>query len=316
MIPATLKDPMEPRHLSLTLVALPLSGLIGCASETPPPVPAPTEPVAVVAAPEPKPVALAPEVSPRETPDPVPSQGADAPAGYVRIEAGSFEMGSPESESGRAPDELQHTVQLTRAYWLKETPVTQGEWVALMERNPSNFQTCGADCPVERVSWRDAVTYLNKLSLKEGLEPCYEDGRFVGDRFKGLDCTGYRLPTEAEWEHAARAGTDTRRYGELTDIAWYVWNSGGTPHPVAKKQKNAWGLYDMLGNVWEWCQDWYGPYDATATDPMGPPEGIYRVFRGGSWLSDEWFARAANRYWSPPGLGFARIGLRPARTIK
>jgi formylglycine-generating enzyme required for sulfatase activity len=306
---------MNAHRLSVTLAAIPLSGLLACSSDTPALTPA--EPVPILAAPDPTPAVETSAKTPEETlPPEAPAQGAEAPAGFIRVEPGSFEMGSPEGESGRGHDEQQHSVQITRAYWLKVTPVTQGEWVALMERNPSNFQTCGADCPVERVSWRDAVSYLNKLSLKEGLEPCYEDGRFVGDRFKGLDCNGYRLPTEAEWEYAARAGTDTRRYGEVGDIAWYVWNSGGMPHPVAKKQKNDWGFYDMLGNVWEWCQDWYGPYEANATDPMGPTDGAFRVFRGGSWLSDEWFARAANRYRSPPGLGYERIGLRPARTIK
>jgi formylglycine-generating enzyme required for sulfatase activity len=303
-------------RLSALLAPGLLGGLAACNQPVAPDVNAAqtVAPVTVEAAAEATPEAAAEAVV---APTPVAAdQGADAPAGYVRIAPGEFDMGSAKSEDGRHADEDQHRVSLTRAYFMKSTPVTQGEWKAVMTTNPSHFQRCGDDCPVERVTWRDAVTFLNQLSVKEGLQPCYEEGRFIGDRFVGLDCTGYRLPTEAEWEYAARAGSPDRRYGEIGDIAWYTWNSGGQPHPVGQKQANAWGLYDMLGNVWEWCQDWYGPYEPSATDPIGPAEGDFRVFRGGSWLSDEWFARAANRYWSPPGLGYRRIGLRPVRTIK
>ena len=235
-------------------------------------------------------------------------------SGYILVQPGVFTMGSPSDESGRDDDEMQHPVTLTHSFWLKATEVTQGEWESLMGGNPSSFGSCGADCPVEDVSWYDAVGYCNALSAQQGLAKCYEvDGYAV--TFAGLDCPGYRFPTEAEWEYAARAGTTGARYGDLDAVAWYDSNSGGKPHPVGKKQANAWGLYDMLGNVWEWCHDWYvddaaGP----ATDPSGPSVGSNRVLRGGSWISDAVFARAASRNCYSPGFRNFYLGLRPARS--
>ncbi len=251
-----------------------------------------------------------------------------APAGLVEIPAGVFTMGSPSSEEGRDADETQREVRITRAFWLKSTEVTQGEWESVMGSNPSSFTSCGKSCPVETVSWEDAVQYLNKLSEREGLERCYRrDGSF-----KGLRCTGYRLPTEGEWEYAARAGTTGARYGSLDGVAWYEGNSGyktqalgkksaarrnlqQASRSAAQKSANAWGLYDMLGNVWEWVHDRYGSYGGNASDPLGPSTGVNRVVRGGSWYNNAGYVRAARRNRDSPGKRFPNLGFRSARSI-
>ncbi|MCK6573451.1 formylglycine-generating enzyme family protein, partial [Myxococcota bacterium] len=236
--------------------------------------------------------------------------GGDAPAGYVTIPTGEFTMGSPSGEKGRDGDETPHRVRITRGFYLKATEVTQGEWESVMGSNPSGFTDCGKTCPVENVSWNDAVSYLNKLSDREGLGRCYDaSGAFVG-----LSCKGYRLPTEAEWEYAARAGTTGARHGDLDAVAWYDGNSGSTTHPVGKKRSNAWGLYDMLGNVSEWTNDRYGDYaDGTGTDPVGPASGEIRVRRGGSWVNNAQGVRAALRRGSTPDYRSGSLGFRPLR---
>jgi formylglycine-generating enzyme required for sulfatase activity len=231
------------------------------------------------------------------------------PAGYVRIEPGTFTMGSPASEEGREFDEFQHSVTITHAYCMKATEVTQGEWQAVMGSNPSGFKNCGANCPVEQVSWDDAVLYANALNRREGLPECY-----AGSTFTGLGCRGYRLPTEAEWEYAARAGTTAATYRNLDGVAWYRDNAGRTTHPVRKKQPNAWGLYDMLGNVWEWTGDWYDTDPGTATDPTGPASGPYRVSRSGSWSNSARYARAASRNFERPDRRDSGLGFRLAKT--
>ena len=230
-----------------------------------------------------------------------------------------------DEEEGRFNDESQHSVTITRAYCMKETEVTQGEWQAVMASNPSSFIDCGENCPVEQVSWDDAVFYANALSRREGLPECY-----AGSTFTGLGCRGYRLPTEAEWEYAARAGT-TRgdllptewewkwagmkgaTYGKLADVAWYRDNAHGT-NPVRQKLPNAWGLYDMLGNVWEWTGDWYDTYPGTVTDPTGPALGSGRVFRGGSYYGHARCARTANRRHDTPDIRVSSLGFRLARS--
>jgi formylglycine-generating enzyme required for sulfatase activity len=237
-----------------------------------------------------------------------PKAGA-CPAGYVRIAPGTFVMGSPESEEGRFDNESQHSVTITRAFCMKATEVTQGEWQAVMGSNPSKFANCGANCPVEQVNWDDAVGYANALSRREGLPECY-----AGSTFTGLTCTGYRLPTEAEWEYAARAGTTAANYGNIDTVAWYTANSGAATHPVVQKQPSAFGLYDMLGNVWEWTGDHPGEYADAVTDPTGPATGSYRVFRGGSWYTAARHARAALRGNDAPGTRDFVLGFRLSRT--
>ena len=224
------------------------------------------------------------------------------------IPPGEFMMGSPSSESGRFDDELQHRVRLTRPFYIGITPVTQQQWEAVMGSTPSSFN--GGDRPVEQVSWDDAVNFCKRLSKKEGKR--------------------YRLPTEAEWEYACRAGT-TGPYGgtgRLEDMGWFADNSGDArldsaqiwttdranyikrlednhcrTHSVGQKYANGWGLYDMHGNVWEWCDDWYGDYSAgAANDPKGLPTGWDRVLRGGSWYRDPQLCRSACRFRDTPDV--------------
>ena len=266
---------------------------------------------------------------------PVNPGAAPAPAppttGFVRLEPGEFTMGSPWGERGQELDDIsetQHQVTLTRPFELKATEVTQAEWQALMGSNPSSFWACGDDCPVETVSWYDAVEYCNALSAQQGLAPCYDWDR----TFAGLDCEGYRLPTEAEWEYAARAGTETAFYtGDITnpdcfpldanlDLAgWYCGNADGRTHPVGQKRANAWGLYDMHGNVFEWVQDMNRDRDSypagAAVDPMGTPFGFYRVSRGGAWNFLARGARSAYRARYDPDGRDSYFGFRPARSL-
>jgi len=212
---------------------------------------------------------------------------------FVRIPAGKFVMGSPASENWRLDCETQHEVTLTRPFDLMVTPVTQALWQAVMGNTPSC--TKGRDLPVVAVSWEDVQGFINKLNRMLGIE-------------------SLRLPTEAEWEYACRAGTTGARYGELADIAWYQGNSLGKTHPVGKKAPNAWGLYDMLGNVCEWCQDWYASYPSgPVTDPTGPLTGSSRVGRGGSWNSDAGIVRSATRIFFSPGNCRDYLGFRLAR---
>jgi formylglycine-generating enzyme required for sulfatase activity len=174
------------------------------------------------------------------------------------------------------------------------TEVTQAQWQAVMGNNPSYFKNC-PQCPVETVSWEDAQRFVDKLNAQN-------------DGFK------YRLPTEAEWEYAARSGTTGDYAGNLDSMAWYSGNSGNKTHEVATKQPNAWGLYDMHGNVWEWCEDWYGDYPSGAvTNPTGAASGSYRVFRGGSWYFDAVNLRSAYRNRNSPSLRLSRLGFRVVR---
>jgi formylglycine-generating enzyme required for sulfatase activity len=258
-----------------------------------------------------------------------------APGTFVTIPSGSFEMGSPAGELGRYTGETQHEVTLTHDFEILSTEVTQGEFEALMGYDPSGFGTCGSDCPVETVSWHEAAAYCNELSDGAGRSRCYEctgSGASVecspaAAYATPYDCPGYRLPTEAEWEYAARAGTVTATYNgdlDVTDcsastvldsIAWYCGNSGDTTHPVGSLDSNDWGLFDMLGNVWEWCHDWYGGYGGAETDPWGPEAGSVRVGRGGSWIHVARFARAAGRFRSNPGSRGDLVGFRPVRSL-
>lgn len=221
----------------------------------------------------------------------------------VRIPAGRFVMGSEEGEDG---DEKPLTrVTLTDDFWIGRYEVTQRAWRILMDGTPSHFQG-DERRPVEQVSWLDAVEFCRRLTRREA-----EAGRLP----EGME---FRLPTEAEWEYAARAGIATDYVGELPEVGWYKENSGGTPHPVGEKAPNAWGLYDVHGNVWEWCLDWYGPYPGgEVTNPSGPDNGEERIFRGGSWRSGPVPCGLRNRNGAEPDerqwhVGF-RIVLAPAR---
>ena len=258
----------------------------------------------------------------------------------VRVAGGAFTMGSFDGPDYNA--EPPHTVTLTQDFFMGKYEVTQAEYEAVTGTNPSFFTIANnspvaagetdARRPVEQVSWYDAVEFCNKLSEKEGLQTVYTiSGRTPAAGYPIIDAAvtadgskdGYRLPTEAQWEYACRAGTKTAWYsGEtdnnLGDYAWYNANSGNMTHEAGKKTPNAWGLYDMHGNVLEWCWDWYKayPYPAEAqTDPEGASVGSGRVFRGGSWDAPAWHARSAYRDGLLPDhrdhfLGF-RV-LRPA----
>lgn len=226
-------------------------------------------------------------------------------AGMVPIPAGTFTMGSPPGEVGRNADEGPQThVTLTKAFWLGRHKVTQAEYQSVLGVNPSNW--VGEDLPVERVSWNDAVAYCEQLTQRE---------REAGRLPPGWE---YRLPTEAQWEYACRAGTTTRfSFGDadadLGKYAWYDANSSGRTHPVGQKSSNPWGLSDLHGDVWEWCADLYGPYrGGSVTDPTGLGTGFYRVVRGGAWNTGARDCRSAVRDWYFPLRTYRFIGFRVA----
>ena len=244
------------------------------------------------------------------------------------VPAGTYTIGSPPTEADRSEDETQHAVTLTRGFLLGTTEVTQGQYKALMGTNPVVSQ---ADCekwgntaapaddePVYCVSWVDAAQLANAASAREGLESCYVVSGENVSWPKGLACTGYRLPTESEWEVAARGGGSGIYAGgsDLGSLGWFSYNSGGRTHPVGQKSPNGYGLYDMSGNVWEWTWGTYGDYPAgSATDPTGATDGPYRVDRGGSWYDAADDARAASRGSPSPGYRYDILGLRLLRTI-
>ena len=230
----------------------------------------------------------------------------------VYISGGTFTMGSPANERGRSANEgPQHQVTVS-PFYMEKYPVTQAEYEEIMGTNPSSFQ--GSDLPVEQVSWFDALDYCNKLSLSEGLTPVYT---INGNNASwNPDANGYRLPTEAEWEYACRAGTQTpfNCGTSVGDAGWYSANSGGMTHPVGQKQPNSWGLYDMHGNVLEWCWDLLGNYTADAqTDPQGVSSGTNRVYRGGCWRFEAIQTRSAFRFGNYPSLRINFVGFRIVR---
>lgn len=249
------------------------------------------------------------------------------------IPPGTFQMGSPKTEEGRDDDETLHTVTLSRGFWMGETEVTQKQWRDLMGTDPSSFADCGDSCPVEQVNWYEVVAFANELSDRAGLERCYLvlgfNGKRAGEgleyesvRFEGLDCKGYRLPTEAEWEYATRAGVSGARHGrDVGAIAWYTTNSDSTTHPVGQKHANAWGLHDMLGNVWEWTSDRANfvagklvtrLYIDGTTDPFSET-GSIRVLRGCGWSFSARICRSAFRYGRWPGNRDNYVGFRLVR---
>ena len=214
---------------------------------------------------------------------------------FCWIPADEFTMGSPKSEADPRDNEAQVKVTLSRGFWLGQTEVTQAQWQAVIGSNPSQFK--GEALPVDQVSWRMAQGFLQKANAAAKLPKGWK----------------LMLPTEAQWEYACRAG-ERGPYsgGRIDEVAWFKDNSGGTTHPVGKKKANAWGLHDMHGNVWEWCADKYGSDLQGGTDPEGPSSGVNRVYRGGSWISNAAFCRAAYRYRSSPSFRLNSMGFRAA----
>jgi len=250
----------------------------------------------------------------------------------VYVPGGSFQMGNG-SDGSYGPV---HTVTLS-GFYMGKYQVTQALYRAVMGSNPSSFSSNPASGevqgmhPVEQVSWYDAIEFCNALSLKEGLSPYYSIDKVNKDPnnsnsydnmkwtvTRNSAATGYRLPTEAQWEYAAKGGNGTpgnytySGSNNIDEVAWYGSTYG--THEVGKNAPNGLGIYDMSGNVWEWCWDWYGGYTSGAqTDPVGPSAGAYRVIRGGSWNTDAVLTRSVNRYYYYPNNRYYNIGFRLVR---
>lgn len=224
---------------------------------------------------------------------------------FVSMPADRFMMGAAPGEDGAYADESpQHLVIFTKDFWMGKYEVTQAQWQRVMENNPAGFPDAGPSAPVESVSWDDCAVFFEKLNA------------LMASKTNGPKMTGFRFPTEAEWEYACRAGTTTRfsgggTDGDVTEYAWCSVNSESTTHPVGQRRPNAWGLYDMQGNVWEWCSDWYGAYaENTVTNPTGESAGASRVLRGGSWAGYPLSTRSARRFFSVSSMTTNEFGLR------
>lgn len=277
-------------HLPATFILLvALVSLEGCKRETP------------------KETAQAPNAKPAES-------KSESGAKMALIPAGRFTMGD-KNEIDAAP----HEVAIS-AFYMDKNLVTQEEFEAVMGENPSRWK--GASNPVEQMRWSDAARYCNARSKLEGLEPCYDLNTWECN----FEANGYRLPTEAEWEYACRAGTQTAYYygndpSKLKDYAWFDQNAGGKPHPVGQKPANPWGLYDMHGNVWQWCNDFYKVdyyQESPKENPRGPKTGDTKVVRGGAWKFSAETSRCAYRYNEDPGyadvcFGYDIYGFRCVR---
>jgi len=223
---------------------------------------------------------------------------------FVWIPPGKFFMGTLYNRI-RSCDNPLHEVEITHGFWMGKYPVTQEQWRAIMGNNPSYFNDCSSKCPVEQVSWYDCQEFIQKIN-----EYLWREKRQKG--------WSYRLPTEAEWEYACRAGKETTYYfGNnsfyLPNYAWYAYNSEYKTHPVGTKLSNTWGLYDMLGNISEWCWDWYAEdyYKySPKKNPKGPAFGFGRIIRGGNWGSNARACRCGSRYGCDPNLRFRSVGFR------
>jgi formylglycine-generating enzyme required for sulfatase activity len=233
------------------------------------------------------------------------------------IPAGTFDQGCAPGADCESASSPAVPVTLRNPLWMMEREVTQEQYQRLMKDNPSAFRRCGGDCPVEQVTWTDAARYANRLSESEGLAACYVelDGRITWE--SGPACAGYRLPTEAEWEWAARAGADAASSAELVGFmrGWFIENSEKQPQAVAGKAPNAWGLRDMVGNVSEWVWDGYAAYvPDPVTDPTGRGAGGFRVTRGGSWTSSRGKTTVFTRVGADIGTRNYDLGFRLVRT--
>lgn len=245
--------------------------------------------------------ALPPSTQPAPSPPVTPEKATRTSLGVelVLIQPGEFTMGANDGSADN-DEKPPHKVRISKPFYLGKYEVTQAQWQAIMGNNPSSSK--GETLPVEQVSWNDVQEFVRRLNAREG-----------GPK--------YRLPTEAEWEYAARAGTTTsysfgENPGQLGEYAWFGENAGRTKHPVGQKKPNPWGLYDMHGNVWEWVQDWYGSYTAAAAvDPAGPASGTRRVNRGGSWNYGARDCRSALRGGDAPGSRLAALGFRLLREV-
>ena len=218
----------------------------------------------------------------------------------VKVEGGTFMMGATsEMKNPNSNEKPVHQVTLTNDYYMGKYEVTQALWQAVMGSNPSEYK--GDNLPVETVSWNDCQKFISKLNSLTGRM--------------------FRLPTEAEWEYAARGGKESRGYqysgsSNISDVAWYDENSGSKTHPVGTKQANELGIYDMTGNVWEWCQDWYGSFSSSSqANPTGADSGSSRVFRGGSWYGNARYCRLSFRDCTPPDCRGYNLGLRLALSV-
>ena len=211
---------------------------------------------------------------------------------------GSFEMGSPATERGRVDGETHRTVSISKGFWLGKYEVTQRQWASVMRGNPSRFK--GDDHPVETVTWHDCELFIRRVNA-------------------AIPDMSFRLPTEAEWEYACRAGSKNPVSGSglIGEMAWYEMNSDSQTHEVGRNRPNAWGFYDMHGNVLEWCSDWYSvPTAGNAVDPKGPPSGSFKILRGGCWFFSDRDCRSAYRLRREPGLRNCIFGFRLAGTDK
>lgn len=239
---------------------------------------------------------------------------ASVTAGFAAIAAGRFQMGVPDSP-GAYNDAPLHPVVVSRAFELMTSEVTLKQYGEIMATSGDQQSTC-KDCPVAMVSWYQAASYCNELSKRQGLAQCYRIDGFAVTWPEGLACSGYRLPTEAEWEYAARAGSSDVAPKNVEEYAWFDENSQLKPHPIKGKIANGFGLFDMLGNAGEWVWDWQGEYPReTVADPTGPKGGDNRVFRGGNFRYGSGEASYGFRSAYGPPVRVEYIGFRCARTL-
>ena len=289
---------MNPKHIILTLLLMLCP--IGMAAQS------------TITRNKPKPAVTKPKpaTKPKAKPKPAPRRNSTSHSSstvslstelnklinnMVYVSGGTFTMGGTSEQGSEAESDEKPTHNVTlSSYYICKYEVTQALWRAVMGSNPSEFKD--DNLPVERVSWNDCQTFINRLNSYTG--------------------RNFRLPTEAEWEFAARGGNYSRRYkysgsNDIGDVAWNTDNSGDRTHPVGTKRPNELGLYDMSGNVFEWCSDWYGTYSSySQTNPTGATSGSGRVNRGGSWIFDAWYCRASIRFGHAPGFSSSNLGLR------